>query len=317
MKEITIRKAVSADYEAILEMSEGIYNGHDYIPCVFHKWLTQPSREIFVAQLGEKLVGLRAIHIVDEGRTFISQGLRIHPRFRGYGLSSRLIAAIHEYVRREYPMVCRERFTTKSDNVERLAIQKKYGDTGLMERDILAFHVCKETLRRETLNELAENVGVKIKPCTKSFVHNHILKDSVANMFPARTIIVDWESFEALRANIDYFFENGDSLFSDRNADDCSRGQLPKSFAHGRRSPRTLYLHWIASIYTEDPVLFQAHLIQQLKSAHQQIEGDFIFSTFQKASHRNWGKNILEERIGLKPVRFFDFGLIMFQRDFD
>ncbi|KAJ7363409.1 Minichromosome maintenance domain-containing protein 2 [Desmophyllum pertusum] len=122
------------------------------------EWLAKPNRTIFVAQYGDKLVGLRAIHIVDEGKTFISQGLRIHPRFRGLGLSTRLIDAIHEFIRLEYPDVCRERFTTKSDNIERLAIQKKYGDTALFDRDILAFYVNRETLKPQQLEEVAGNL---------------------------------------------------------------------------------------------------------------------------------------------------------------
>lgn len=317
MKEITIRKAVATDFAAVLEMSEGIYSGHDYFPCVFHKWLAKPNRTIFVAQYGEKLVGLRAIHIVDQGKTFISQGLRIHPRFRGLGLSTRLIDAIHEYIRREYPKVCRERFTTKSDNIERLAIQKKYGDTGLCERDILAFYVNRESLTPDLLEEVAGNFDVNVKPCTRMFLYDFILGDSVVNMFPGRTIIVDWEPFEALRSNIDCIFEDGDCVFSDRDADDCFRGQLPKSFAHGRRSPRVQHIHWVASIYTEDPVMYQVHVIQQLRSACEKMKGDFIFSTFHKERHTKWGKKLLEETIGLKPVEFFhDFGLMMFERKF-
>ncbi|CAH3032428.1 unnamed protein product [Porites lobata] len=135
------------------------------------EWLTKPNRTIFVAQYGDQLIGLRAIHIVDEGKTFISQGLRIHPRFRGLGLSSRLIEAIHGYIRSEYPNVYRERFTTKSDNIERLAIQKKYGDIGLFERDILAYYITKETLKQKTLEEESQNLGVQVKPCTESFLY--------------------------------------------------------------------------------------------------------------------------------------------------
>lgn len=317
MKEITIRKAVATDFEAILEMSEGIYSGHDYFPCVFCAWLGKPNRIIFVAQYGDKLIGLRAIHVVDGGKTFISQGLRIHPKFRGLGLSSRLIEAIHHYIRREYPTVCRERFTTKSDNIERLAIQKKYGDTNLFERDILAYYVCKENLKPQTLHEVGDNFGLQVKPCTRSFLVNYILDDSVANVFPGRTIIVDWEPFEALRSNIDCIFEDDDCVFSDRDAADCSRGQLPKSFAHGRRSPRVKHMHWVASIYTEDPVMFQVHVVQQVKSAYQQVQGDFIFSTFHNERHTKWGKKLLEETVGLKPVEFFrDFGLMMFEHKF-
>ena len=63
--------------------------------------------------------------------------------------------------------------------------------------------------------------------------------------------------------------------------------------------------------------MFQVHVVQQLKCAYQQLQGDFIFSTFHKESHTKWGRKLLEENIGLKPVEFFrDFGLMMFERKF-
>ena len=317
MKEIIIRKAIASDFQAVLEMSQGIYDGHDYFPCVFHDWLKNPNRTIFIALCGDKPIGLRAIHVVDDGKTFISQGLRIHPKFRGLGLSPRLIEAIHGYIRCNYPSICRERFSTKSDNIERLAIQKKYGDTGLFERDILAYYAAKDTLNAQTLDEVAKSFAVTVKPCSRNFLHDYILNDPVANMFPDRTIIIDWEPFEALRSNIDCILERDDCVFSDRDSSDCSGAQLPKSFAHGRLSPRVKHIHWVASIYTEDPVLFQVHVVQQLRSAFHQIQGDFIFSTFHKQSHSKWGKKLLEEKFGLKSVEFFhNFGLMLFERKF-
>ena len=118
-------------------------------------------------------------------------------------------------------------------------------------------------------------------------------------MFPGRTIIIDWEPFEAFRSNIDCILEQGDCVFSYRDVSDCSGAQLPKSFAHGRLSPRVKHIHWVTSMCTEDPV------VQQLKSTFHQIQGDFIFSTFHKQSHSKWGKKLLEEKVGLKSVEFF------------
>ena len=163
-------------------MSQGIYDGHDYFPCVFHHWLKNLNRAIFIALCGDKPIGLRAIYVVDDGKTFISQGLRIHPKFRGLGLSPRLIEAIHGYIRCDYPGICRERFSTKPDNIERLAIQKKYGDTGLFERDILAYYAPKDTLNAQTLDEVAKSFALTVKPCPRNFLHDYILDDPVANV---------------------------------------------------------------------------------------------------------------------------------------
>lgn len=318
MKEIVVRKAREDDFQAIIEMSEGIYQGHDYFLCVFHDWLQTLHRLIFVAEFDGKVVGLRAINIVDNGKTFISQGLRIHPDFRGQGLSSRLIDAVHDFIRTHYPNVFRERFTTKSDNIERLAIQKKNGDRAVLDQDILAFHADKDEVSPELLEELRmEIAAIRLYPYTKSDISDIIFTDEVANvLFQERTLIIDWEPYEALRTNIDYVFQETDSQFADRSPADYSRGELPKSFSHGRRSPRTDCMHWVTTIYTDDPLLYQAHLLKQFKCAISSIKGPFIFSPFQQSSLTNTGREVLDEKLHLKPVEFFTFGLRLFEKEF-
>lgn len=317
MKEITIRKAREDDFEAIVEMSKGIYDGHDYFLCVFHEWLQNSHRLIFVAECQEKVVGLRAINIVDDGKTFISQGLRIHPGFRGQGLSSRLISAVHDYIRNHFPSVYRERFTTKSDNIERLAIQKKHGDRAVLDQDILAFYVNKDDVPHDALDKEILELAIKLHPYTKNDASKVVFNEEVSNiLFQERTLIIDWEPFEALRTNIDYVFQDKDCLFADRSAVDYSRGELPKSLSHGRRSPRTDCIHWVTTIYTDDPLLYHAHLLQQLKCAINTINGPFIFSPFQSSSLTSKGQEVLQEVLHLKPVEFFTFGLRLFEKEF-
>ncbi|KAK3728393.1 hypothetical protein QZH41_005983 [Actinostola sp. cb2023] len=318
MREILVRKARGDDFTSIQAMSKGIYEGHDYFLCVFHEWLHCPARLIFVAELAEKVVGLRAVNIVDDGKTFISQGLRIHPDYRGQGLSSRLITSVHEYIREHYPSVSRERFTTKSDNIERLAIQKKYGDRAVLDQDILAFYVDKDEVSPETLDKVSIDKSIRLHPYSKSDASEIIFCEEVSNvLFQERTLIIDWEPFEALRSNIDYIFLDMDCLFADRSpADYKLRGELPKSFSHGRRSPRTDCTHWVTTIYTDDPLLYHTHLIQQLKCAINAIKGPFIFSPFQMPSLTIEGRRILNDELQLKPVEFFTFGLRLFEKEF-
>lgn len=81
MKEIVICKVVVSDFEVVLEMLEGIYDGYDYFFCVFYQWLKKLNCVIFIVLYGDKVIGLRVIYIVDDGRIFISQGLCIYFRF--------------------------------------------------------------------------------------------------------------------------------------------------------------------------------------------------------------------------------------------
>lgn len=315
MKDIVVRTAKASDYEAVVEMSQGIYEGHDYFPCVFLQWLIKQNRAVFVAELDGKLIGLRALHIVDDGKTFISQGLRIHRNYRGKGLSSRLINAVHEYIRQHYPNVGRERFTTKSDNVERLALQKKYGDGMIHKQDILAFHVDKEISSPVTIEDVS---GIRLKHYSKADFGEVILDKAVANvLFKEGIHIIDWEPFDADRANLEDLVEDGDFMLADRSAGDYTHTRTPpKSFSHGRASPRVEHVHWVVSMYADDPYLFKAHVFEQLKKSRESIKGDFIFSTFHDSAYTSHIKHFLEDEIGLRAVEFFDFGLMLFEKEF-
>lgn len=313
MKDIVVRRASRSDYDAIVEMSQGIYAGHDYFPCVFLQWLKKENRVVFVAELDKKVIGLRAIHIVDDGKTFISQGLRIHPSYRGKGFSSLLINAVHEFIRKHYPTVVRERFTTKSDNVERLAIQKKYGDGMLLKQDILAFHVNEDFSFPSSFKS-----SIKLKHYNKDDIGQVVLDKAVANvLFKESVHIIDWEPFDANSANLDDVVEEEDFMLADRGPEEYTHRRVPpKSFSHGRASARVEHLHWVVSIYADDPYLFRAHVFEQLKKSCETVKGKFIFSTFHDSTYSSHIKHFLEDEIGLRHVDFFDFGLMLFEKRF-
>lgn len=107
--EIQIRLARQCDMQSVLEMSKGIYEGHDYFLHVFLRWLDDSKRRILVAEKGNVIIGLRAFHVVDDGRTVVSQSLRVHPKYRGQGVSALLIRAAQEYVQACFPSVRTER----------------------------------------------------------------------------------------------------------------------------------------------------------------------------------------------------------------
>ena len=47
---ITVRLARASDKDGVLgECSNGIFNGHDYLPKVWDEWMADPSRISFVA----------------------------------------------------------------------------------------------------------------------------------------------------------------------------------------------------------------------------------------------------------------------------
>ena len=108
---LTFRLAQPGDFNAVVKLSEGIYTGHDYLPLTFHKWLQRDNLAVILAYSDDKLVGLQACFVVDEGRTLIPRAERILAEFRGQGLVRQLREFARKYVREHFPSLQRERFT--------------------------------------------------------------------------------------------------------------------------------------------------------------------------------------------------------------
>ena len=41
MEEVIIERAKHSDYEEVMRISEGVYNGFDYMPYLYHIWVEQ------------------------------------------------------------------------------------------------------------------------------------------------------------------------------------------------------------------------------------------------------------------------------------
>ena len=107
-----------------------------------------------IATYRQEAIGLCAVSIVDDGQTFFSHGLRIHPHYRGKGFGTQLILAVREFVRQNYPNVLRERYTTANTHHARLAIAAKTKDKLLFEQDSYAFVVKKDRIQLSKLESL-------------------------------------------------------------------------------------------------------------------------------------------------------------------
>lgn len=75
-------------------------------------------------------------------------------------------------------------------------------------------------------------------------------------------------------------------------------------------------MQWLAAVYTRDPVLFEAHLLHQLKRAREVINGDFIFISFQDKSLTPTARKVMEEQLQLKEHDWYmKKTMKLFQRD--
>ena len=298
---IECRLASAADYEEILEMSEGIYDGYDYLPFVFHQWLKEPNRLVFVAQLDGKLVGLCSTSIISGGTTCTSQALRIHPNYRRKRLGSYLEKAMHDYIRRNYPSVRHELYATRHTHNVVFAMRKGRGDRVVLEQACLNFHFKKGSVKAEKLAEISVNLAVELKPCTRQEFHDILLeKPRASSLFPGGFVTILGQPFEAIRSNIDYIFKEGDHVLVDQSADGSQGKHFAKAVSHGRLSKRVKYLICSTTICTDDPTLLQANVVHQLKNACEVLEEDFVFQVIVAKEFQSLVKSLFAETLKLE-----------------
>ena len=300
---LTFRLAQPGDFDAVVKLSEGIYDGHDYLPSKFHEWLQRDNLDVLLAYSGDKLVGLQACFVVDGGRTFIRRAERILAELRGQGLARQLRKFARKYVREHYPSVQRERFAAIID------IASSVDQTKFLEYDVLSYHVQKKFYGEA---EVSKTNLVELKMCSREYFADVVLSDPVrALLFPDNIIIVNWCPFEPLRSNIDQILQESNEMFVEK----CPDHVLPKSLSFGTFTRCVKFVNWITAVYTKDPVLFQAHLLHQLKRACEVIKGDLIFLSFQDKSLTPLARKVMEEKLQLKTHDFPTEKVYLCERD--
>ena len=282
--ELIFRLAQTSDLDEILILSEGVYDGQDYLPVRFHNWVQMDNVAVMLAHASEKLVGLVQCSVVNDGRTAVRQAARKLLEFRGQGVYKRLSEAMNEFVRRQYLNVYREIFaSTACPSSTREITQMTIIRTSAVNRSLLA------------LNSLKVNFSDLIEPRTKEYLCDTIFSSPVAQkLFPDNSIVLDWIPMEASRSNIDHFqHELGQDFYF--AVDKCGEDGIHRSVSFGALTPRVGCIDWTVTIYTSDRSLYEAQVIHQLQHAFNVIEGEFFISFTQDKSLSNRGRRLLRE----------------------
>ena len=80
------KRLTKDDYEDILEISRHIWDGNDYLPKVFHKWVEDEEGYFIGVELEDKIVAVGKYTILKDGQGWL-EGLRVHPSYRGRQLA--------------------------------------------------------------------------------------------------------------------------------------------------------------------------------------------------------------------------------------
>lgn len=310
MKDLTFRLAEPSDFEKVVKLSEGLYGGHDYLPVVFHQWLTFDNSAIMLALDSDKPIGLLACLVVDEGKTTVRCAGRVVPGYRGLGVLGGLVQGLDDFVQVNFPNVYRERHSMYTGQIPS---SKDIPWRKIAEFDALYYNVEEKT---SPASKPASDNTLEIESCTKEFFSDVILSPaSTPKLFANNLLVVDRIPFEPLRSNIDLIFSEHDMhLFVEKGAKAC-----PRSFSHGFYAQRVDAVEWLATFHTDDPDLFKAHLLRHFQRACEVIQGKFSFFTFQNKSMTPLARSVLGNTLQLKEVDVDIIGnapLGVFERDF-
>ena len=90
--------------------------------------------------------------------------------------------------------------------------------------------------------------------------------------------------------------QESDDVFVEKCPDYAS----PKSLSFGTFSLCVKFAEWLTAVYTKDPVLFEAHLLHQVKRACEVTNDDFILISLQDKDLTPLARRVMEARLQLK-----------------
>ena len=90
---VLCRPAGERDYPDITEFCKNIWDGHDYVPEVWHRWFSDPNGLFATAEYDGHAIGCSHLALLAEGQWWL-EGFRVDPEHQGLKVGSRL----HDYV---------------------------------------------------------------------------------------------------------------------------------------------------------------------------------------------------------------------------
>ena len=90
---IVCRPALPMDTPGMIELTKHIWDGEDYVPGAWGDWLADREGILAVAESNAKVVGLGKLTKLSPVDWWL-EGLRVHPKYEGRGIASRL----HDYL---------------------------------------------------------------------------------------------------------------------------------------------------------------------------------------------------------------------------
>ena len=185
MEEVRFRLARLSDFDEVMNLLGGIYKGRDYLPLEFHRWMKTEDFTVMVAAVGEKLVGLTAGFIADDGKTCIRRAARVLPEYRGRGVNKKLSQVLNEYVQLNFPSVIRVRFVTRYNDFSKNTLAKL---KTIHHFEVLSYDIGEEApYAKEKSQEIST---IRIARCTKEYISDIIFSSLVGQQLVSNNVLI-------------------------------------------------------------------------------------------------------------------------------
>lgn len=124
MPRVEVRAARPSDAESMLAITRTVWEGHDYVPLVWNRWLADRSGVLMTASIDEEVVGLQHVGLQPDGDAWL-EGIRVAEGARGRGVGKALVDRGVDWAR---DMGCAvARMAVSSDNGPSNRLSEKAG----------------------------------------------------------------------------------------------------------------------------------------------------------------------------------------------
>ena len=205
---IVFRKLTHEDYDDIVDISKDIWDGGDYLPSVFHKWVDDKGFFLGGVDIeNKKVVAVAKLSILYDGSGWL-EGLRVHKNYRGQKLGKRITEEILIIATEalENGLINKIAFATHITNIESKTMMEKLSFK-LKETQVLAI---------KNISDIESNIKIEdfhIEPWEVTFEEfkNHPYLKSRNGVLPLAFVFeeVTQKLYENLKENNSFVKING------------------------------------------------------------------------------------------------------------
>ena len=272
----SIRPLRESDKEDVLEIARHTWDGHDYVPYFFDKWLSDRNSHSIGMESDGHIIALANLRVIDNGKTGWMEALRVHPDYRGKKLATIMTKYVVELAK-SIP-VERIRYTTAVDNTKSLHLAES---VGMKMKFRLPFHWQRNP--GEISWQSSQRPIIEVSS-------NEIYTDLIASgLLPFNILIYDWKAVDVTQGGLD--IANSVARFwIQRDTDKVHSFSL--GFSGHERSVDNSNQEWKFTIYASDSSGFLDQLSHQIHLAAEsgctEFFGTFDTRFIETFNHLEW-----------------------------